>query len=71
MIELAKQMKIWNEDSKRSPNVGDIIMYDWDNQDGWPEHVGIVESVTNNQITAVSYTHLCYSYLFLLSTTKL
>ena len=30
-------MKIWNEDSKRSPDVGDIIMYDWDNQDGWPE----------------------------------
>ena len=53
MIELAKQMKIWNEDSKRSPNVGDIIMYDWDNQDGWPEHVGIVESVTNNQITVI------------------
>lgn len=53
MIELAKQMKIWNEDSKRSPNVGDIIMYDWGNQDGWPEHVGIVESVTNNQITVI------------------
>lgn len=53
MIELAKQMNIWNEDSKRSPNVGDIIMYDWDNQDGWPEHVGIVESVTNNQITVI------------------
>lgn len=53
MIELAKQMNIWNEDSKLSPNVGDIIMYDWDNQDGWPEHVGIVESVTNNQITVI------------------
>ena len=53
MIELAKQMNIWNEDGKRSPNVGDIIMYDWDNQDGWPEHVGIVESVTNNQITVI------------------
>ena len=26
MIELAKQMNIWNEDGKRSPNVGDIIM---------------------------------------------
>ena len=33
MIELAKQMNIWNEDSKLSPNVGDIIMYDWDNQE--------------------------------------
>lgn len=53
MIELAKQINIWNEDSKRSPNVGDIIMYDWDKKDGWPEHVGIVESVTNNQITVI------------------
>lgn len=53
MINLAKNMGIWNEDGKRSPNVGDIIMYDWDNQDGWPEHVGIVESVTNNQITVI------------------
>ena len=53
MIELAKQMNIWNEDGKRSPNVGDIIMYDWDKKDGWPEHVGIVESVTNNQITVI------------------
>ena len=53
MIELAKQMNIWNEDGKRSPNVGDIIMYDWDKKDGWPEHVGIVESVANNQITVI------------------
>lgn len=53
MIKLAQQMGIWNEDGSITPNVGDIIMYDWDNQDGWPEHVGIVESVTNNQITVI------------------
>lgn len=53
MIKLAQQMGVWNEDGSITPNVGDIIMYDWDNQDGWPEHVGIVESVTNNQITVI------------------
>lgn len=53
MIELAKQMNIWNENDDITPKAGDIIMYDWDNQDGWPEHVGIVESVTNNQITVI------------------
>ena len=53
MIELAKQMNIWNEDGKRSPNVGDIIMYDWDKKDGWPEHVGIVESVSGSTITVI------------------
>ena len=53
MIELAKQMDIWEENEDITPKSGDIIMYDWDNQDGWPEHVGIVESVTNNQITVI------------------
>lgn len=52
-ITKAKSMGIWEENEDITPNVGDLIMYDWDNQDGWPEHVGIVESVTNNQITVI------------------
>ena len=52
-INLAKQMGIWEENEDITPSAGDLIMYDWDNQDGWPEHVGIVESVVNNQITVI------------------
>lgn len=53
MISLAKQMGIWNEDGNITPNVRDIILYDWDKKDGWPEHVGIVEAVSGNQITVI------------------
>ena len=28
-------------------------MYDWDKKDGWPEHVGIVESVNGNTFTVI------------------
>lgn len=53
MISLAKQMGIWNEDGNITPNVRDIILYDWDKKDGWPEHVGLVEAVSGNQITCL------------------
>ena len=52
-INLAKTMGIWEENEDITPSAGDLIMYDWDKKDGWPEHVGIVESVTNNQITVI------------------
>ena len=52
MISLAKQMGIWNEDGNITPNVRDIILYDWDKKDGWPEHVSLVEAVSGNQITS-------------------
>lgn len=53
MIELFKNIGCWQEDSNVTPNQGDIIFYDWDKKDGWPEHVGIVESVSGNQITVI------------------
>ena len=53
MITLAKNMGIWNEDDNITPKPGDIIMYDWDKKDGWPEHIGIVEAVSGNQITVI------------------
>ena len=53
MIELFKNIGCWQEDGNVTPNPGDIIFYDWDKKDGWPEHVGIVESVSSNQITAI------------------
>ena len=58
MIDLFKKKGSWIENENRTPNVGDIIFYDWedngkgDNQ-GWSDHVGIVEKVSNGQITVI------------------
>lgn len=52
-IELAENMGIWEENGAITPAVGDLIMYDWDKKDGWPEHVGIVESVNNNEFVVI------------------
>ena len=53
MIELMKKKGIWQENGNITPKVGDIIMYDWDKKDGWPEHVGIVEEVSGKIITVI------------------
>lgn len=58
MLEKAKKMGIWVEDDAFVPQMGDIIMYDWqdngkgDNK-GNPDHVGIVTSVDGGKITVV------------------
>lgn len=52
-IEKAKTMGIWVENDDITPNVGDLIMYDWDKKDGWPEHVGIVTSVSGSTIKVI------------------
>ena len=55
MIDLFKKNGSWIENESRTPNVGDIIFYDWqdngkgDNQ-GWSDHVGIVEKVSGGNI---------------------
>ena len=57
-IELFKKLGSWAENENRTPNVGDIIYYDWqddgkgDNK-GWSDHVGIVEKVSNGKITII------------------
>ena len=53
MIELFKNIGCWQEDGNVTPDPGDIIFYDWDKKDGWPEHVGIVESVNGNTFTVI------------------
>lgn len=53
MIKLHQKLGTWVEDSKYVPKTGDIIMYDWDAKDGWPEHVGLVVSVTGNTIKVI------------------
>lgn len=53
MITLAKNMGIWEENGNITPTPGDIIIYDWDEVDGWPEHTGLVETVSGNKETVV------------------
>lgn len=58
MIELYKQLGRWQENDGYTPGPGDIIMYDWDDtgrgdDKGWPEHVGVVESVSGGRITVI------------------
>lgn len=58
MINLAKRMGIWVENDAYIPSPADIILYDWgdsgkgDNT-GWPDHIGIVEGVTDNVILVI------------------
>lgn len=58
MIDLFKAKGIWVEDESRTPNAGDIVFYDWqdngvgDNKGG-ADHVGIVEKVENGKITVI------------------
>lgn len=58
MIELFKSLGAWNENDARTPNPGDIIFYDWEDNGvgdnkGNSDHVGIVEKVSGNTITII------------------
>lgn len=58
MINKAKVMGIWQENDAHVPSPADLIIYDWDDNGigdnaGYPDHVGIVESVSNNYITVI------------------
>lgn len=56
MVRLAKDKGIWKEADSYRPQVGDIILFDWqdsgsgDNQ-GNPDHVGIVVKVNGDTMT--------------------
>lgn len=56
-IDIFKAKKIWIEDGRITPKAGDIITFNWDqnyqNNDGFADHIGIVESVKNGQITTI------------------
>lgn len=58
MIDLFKSLGAWDENDARTPNPGDIIFYDWEDNGagdnkGWSDHVGIVEKVSGNTITII------------------
>lgn len=58
MINLAKEQGIWTENDAYTPQVGDVILYDWqdsgsgDNK-GVPDHVGIVYSVSGKNFRVI------------------
>lgn len=58
MIALFKEMGCWIENENRTPNAGDIIYYDWQDNGigdniGSSDHVGIVEKVSGGQIIVI------------------
>ena len=58
MIKLFQNLGVWQESDSYTPNVADIIFYDWNDDGkgdakGWPDHVGVVESVSNGVITVI------------------
>lgn len=56
-IDIFKSKGIWLEDGRITPKPGDIITFNWDDytqaNDGFADHIGIVESVANGQITTI------------------
>ena len=56
-IDIFKSKGIWFEDGRITPKPGDIITFNWDDynqaNDGFADHIGIVESVVNGQITTI------------------
>lgn len=56
-IDIFKSKGIWIEDGKITPKPADIVCFNWDDttqaNDGWADHIGIVESVSNGVITTI------------------
>ena len=58
IISKARNMGIWVENDAYRPDKGDWILYDWDDSgrgdnQGGPDHVGIVESVSGSKIKVI------------------
>lgn len=56
-VKLFMKAGIWIEDGTIVPQAGDIIVFNWDDStqpnDGYSDHIGIVESVSGNTITTI------------------
>lgn len=58
MIDLYKVARRWQENDAHVPSAGDVIFYDWEDtgkgdNTGYPEHVGMVCSVSGNTIRVI------------------
>ena len=56
-IQIFKRLGIWNEDGASTPKAGDIITFNWDQDsqqnNGFADHIGIVERVENGLIHTI------------------
>lgn len=58
MIELYKAAGRWQENDAYVPSAGDVVFYDWEDtgkgdNTGYPDHVGLVCSVSGNAIRVI------------------
>ena len=58
MISLYKEKGRWEESDAYVPKVGDIIMYDWDDNGvgdntGAPDHVGLIAAINGTKLTVI------------------
>lgn len=58
MVKLYQELGRWMEDDSYTPDIGDVIFYDWQDtgkgdNTGWPDHVGVVVSVSGNTIKVI------------------
>lgn len=49
-VDIFKDKGIWR--GRIFPKAGDIVIFDWDNN-GWSDHIGFVESISDNKITTI------------------
>lgn len=56
-VAIFKKLGIWHEDGTIKPQVGDIILFNWDDStqpnDGYSDHIGFVEAVYGNTFTCI------------------
>lgn len=56
-VDIFKEKGIWCEDGSIVPDVGNIIVFNWDDEtqpnDGDSDHIGYVETVENGQIVCI------------------
>lgn len=56
-VKIFKELGIWIEDGTITPKSGYVIVFNWcDNtqpNDGYSDHIGVVESVSNGKITTI------------------
>lgn len=56
-VEIFKKKGIWIEDGSVKPQVGDIILFNWDDSnqpnDGYSDHIGFVEQQYGNTIVCI------------------
>ena len=58
MIALFQKMGCWQESDAHTPQIGDLVFYDWQDNGrgdntGWPDHVGFVTEVTGNNFVVI------------------